>query len=119
MNEINNLGLCAICKIQQVDKKASKGTINVGQKFKKVYLKVIDENSKLFGNVYHINIYENVSYDKYPENCAHNIIKNNMELGNVFENLELKTLVPEREKVSYFINHFNTNVKLKRKINNG
>lgn len=103
-----------ICNITRPTQPAKYG-VNSGKRYSRITLKSIskDETS---GKYFFINIF-NEGYEKYANDpIAHNVIKNKLDVGNIFENLKHTTLT-NYGKTESFIDPFSLNVTFKGKSN--
>jgi hypothetical protein len=99
---------CAITSIKQVSFEAELSEINKGKRFKFLKMKDLSDNK-----LYSMNIFENTDPSIYSKNCAHNIVKNNLTPGNVFNKL---LVVKNKETGKISIGHFNLDVTIEKII---
>lgn len=100
---------------------ASKG-MNKGQKIRKCIFKIISKDSAFFEKTAHMNIlieddYKSWSTGLYVEEWTHYIIKRNLTIGNIFENVTLLAynFIPENENKNY-IDSFGLGTKIIRNV---
>lgn len=111
---MNEIGKLVICKITKVKAKAKYGEKVAGKYYKRVILKAIDKESKYCGRFFHINIYEDMYLEPNNYNYAHNVVKNNLKVGNIFEGFEIYA----EKNGNLSLRHTNRDVELIKSINN-
>jgi hypothetical protein len=103
-----------ICNITRPTTPAKYG-VNSGKRYSRVTLKSIsrDETS---GKFFYINIFVD-GYEKYQgKPISHNIIRDRLDVGNIFENLNYTTL-SNYGKTESFIDPFSLGAVFKGKSN--